>query len=126
MQEKGIDCTNTFAPVVNWNTVRCLLTLSITNGWCARHADYVLAFSQADCDADACLSLPLAFNVKNGKNDRNYCVKLNKNLHGACQASTNWFVMIRDGLLKRGHTQSKVDPCLFFKHDSIIVTYVDD
>ena len=34
--------------------------------------------------------------------------------------------MLRDGLLKRSYIQSKVDPCLFCKKDSIIVTYIDD
>ena len=34
--------------------------------------------------------------------------------------------MLRDGLLKRGYIQSKVDPCLFCKKDSIIVTYIDN
>ena len=34
--------------------------------------------------------------------------------------------MLVNGLLKRGHAQSKVDHCLFCKKDSIIVTYVDD
>ena len=126
MQEKGVDYFNTFAPVVNWNTVRFLLTLSIQNGWCARHVDYVLAFSQASCDTDIYLSLPSGFHVKDGNQDKGYCIKLKKNLYGACQASANWFVMLRDGLLARDYTQSEVDPCLFYKKDSIIVTYVDD
>ena len=34
--------------------------------------------------------------------------------------------MLKNGLIDRGYTQSKVDPCLFYKEDSIIVTYVDD
>jgi len=126
MQEKGVDYFNTFAPVVNWNTVRFLLTQAIMNGWCARHVDYVLAFSQADCDTDVYLSLPPGFHVKDKTEGQDYCIKLKKNLYGTCQASANWFVLLKDGLLKRGYVQSKVDPCLFFKNDSIIVTYVDD
>ena len=34
--------------------------------------------------------------------------------------------MLRNGLIQRSYTQSKVDLCLFYKKDSIIVTYVDD
>ena len=34
--------------------------------------------------------------------------------------------MLRNGLLKRGFCQSKVDPCLFYKNDTIIVIYVDN
>ena len=89
MQEKGVDYFNTFAPVVNWNTIRFLLTLSIMNRWCSRHIDYVLAFSQANCDADVYLSLPPGFKTKDAKEGIDYCIKLKKNLYGACQASAN-------------------------------------
>ena len=34
--------------------------------------------------------------------------------------------MLRNGLIQRGYAQSKVDPCLFYKKDSIIVAYADD
>ena len=105
--------------------MRFLFTLSIKNNWCARHVDYVLVFSQADCDSDAHLAPPPGFKVINDDGIE-YCMKLKKNLYGACQASANWFVMLRDSLTERGHTQSKVDPCLFFKKDSVIVTCVDD
>ena len=88
MQQKGVDHMNTFSPVVNWSTIRFLLNLSIKNGWCARHVDCVLAFSQADCDTDVYLSPPLGFNVNNNDGIE-CCVKLNKNLYGACQASSN-------------------------------------
>ena len=89
MQEKGADCFNAFVPVVNWDAVRFLLTLSTQNGWCACHVDCVLAFSQAECDADICLSLPPSFHVRDGVEGKQHCIELKKNLHGACQASAN-------------------------------------
>ena len=61
MVEKGVDYYNTFAPIVNWSTVHFLLTQSIMNGRCTCHIDYMLAFSQVDCDADVYLSLPSRF-----------------------------------------------------------------
>ena len=85
----------TFAPIVNWSTVRFLLTLFIMNRWFARHVDFVLEFSQARCDLDMRLSVPLGFHVNNGNNEQN-CIKLNKNLYGDCQASANCFVMIKN------------------------------
>ena len=33
--------------------------------------------------------------------------------------------MLIDGLMNRGYIQSEIDPCLFCKKDSIIVTHVD-
>ena len=34
--------------------------------------------------------------------------------------------MLRDCLIECGYIQSKVDPCLFYKKDLIIMTYIDD
>ena len=70
MQEKGVDCFNAFAPVVNWNAAQFLLTFSMQNNWCACHADCVLVFSQAECDADICLLLPPEFHVKNKSKEK--------------------------------------------------------
>ena len=74
---------------MNWNTIYFLLTLLIMNSWYSYHITYILAFSQADCDTDIYLSLPPGFKVKNSKEGIDYCIKLKKNLYGACQASTN-------------------------------------
>ena len=71
------------------------------------------------------LSFPPVFYTINSKKDEAYCIKI-KNLYGACQASANWFVMLRDGLVDRGFIQIKIDPCLCYKKDSIIFAHVDD
>jgi hypothetical protein len=42
--------SETFVPVVNWNTVRFLLVMSILVGLETRQVDYVAAFVQADID----------------------------------------------------------------------------
>ena len=53
-------------------------------------------------------------------------MKLEKNLYGTKQAVANWYEMLKEGLNKEGFKSSKIDPCLFLRHDAIIVTYVDD
>jgi hypothetical protein len=45
-QVEGIDFTETFAPVVNWTTVRFLLLMSILLGLSTKQVDYVAAFVQ--------------------------------------------------------------------------------
>jgi len=51
---------------------------------------------------------------------------LTKNLYGTKQAACGWFLHLCDGLLTQGFQQSTIDPCLFFRHDCILVVYTDD
>ena len=57
---------------------------------------------------------------------QNFKMKLLQNLYGLKDAGAAWFKHLKNGLLKRGFTQSNVDPCLFHKKDLILITYVDD
>jgi len=52
MQIEGVDFFNTFAPVVQWATVRLLLNLSITLDLESVQVDYVSAFCQAPIEED--------------------------------------------------------------------------
>ena len=52
MQIEGVDFFNTFAPVVQWATVRLLLNLSITLNLDSVQVDYVSAFWQAPIKED--------------------------------------------------------------------------
>ena len=47
-----IDFHNTFAPVVNWSTVRLIIIMAEIAGWESRQIDYVLALSLAPSDSD--------------------------------------------------------------------------
>ena len=125
MQQKGIDYWHTYAPVVNWSTVKIVLTLTQLAGWCSCQIDYILAFSQAPIDTDIYCYLPTGFHIKGGDNSE-FVLKLEKNLYGTKQAAANWYEMLKEGLNKEGFKTSKIDPCLFLRHDVIIVTYVDD
>ena len=69
MQRKGIDYWHAYAPVVNWSTVKIVLTLTQLAGWCSRQIDYVLAFSQAPIDTDVYCYLPAGFHIKGGDNE---------------------------------------------------------
>ena len=50
---------------------------------------------------------------------------MNKSLHGISQASENWFDLLKTGLESSGYYQSQFDSCLFYRKDSVILTYVD-
>jgi hypothetical protein len=49
-QVEGIDFDETFAPAVNWTTVRFLLLMSILLGLETKQVDYVAGFVQASID----------------------------------------------------------------------------
>ena len=59
-----------------------------------------------------------------------HSLKPNKSRYGLKQASTNWFEHLKNGLKSnlsgQNFTQSKVDPCAFYRRDCIVLCYVDD
>ena len=61
MQLEGVDFEETFAPVVNWVTVRTLLVLSQTLSLATAQIDYTAAFPQADLNEDVYVEMPRGF-----------------------------------------------------------------
>ena len=86
MQRWGIDYWETYAPVVNWISVRLMLALSIVHGLHTKSIDFVQAFPQAELERDVFMEMPYGFYCgERGK----YVLKLKKNLYGLCNASYN-------------------------------------
>lgn len=51
-QVEGVDFFDTFAPAVNWTTVRTMMVLSLIFGLETKQVDYNTAFFQALIDRD--------------------------------------------------------------------------
>ncbi len=129
MQSWGVDYWATFAAVVNWMSIRFLLTVAKIHGLDTKTIDFVLAFPQAELDIDVFMDIPAGMHLKGyaiENQSRLYVLKLNKSLYGLKQASTNWYEMLTKGLIDCGFVQSKVDPCVFIRSDAIVLVYVDD
>ena len=131
-QIEGIDFFDTFAPVVQWSTVRMLLVLSLTLGLATKQVDYVSAFCQAPITEDVYIRLPKGWRklnelggLKESFKD-GHVLKLNRSVYGLRQSPKNFFELLRDNLFTVGFRQSKFDPCLFISDKVICVTYVDD
>lgn len=60
------------------------------------------------------------------RSQKQYLLKLNKNLYGLKQASHNWFMYLCKALENRGYVASSLDKCIFFKEGIILLIYVDD
>ena len=57
----------------------------------SKSIDFMLAFPQADIDADVYMRLPAGFEQIDGE----HCyLKLNKNLYGLRQGSHNWYLKL--------------------------------
>ena len=123
LQREGIDYFETYAPVVQWSTVRLLLTLILSNNWTTKQVDYTNVFAQAELKEEVYIEQPRGF-VRKDKKDM--VLKLLKSLYGLKQAPKTFFDKLKAGLLERGFTQSILDPCLFMKDQMMCVVYVDD
>ena len=78
MQQERIDIHNTFAPVVNWSTVRLLAMMAEMAGWESRQIDYFLALSQSPIGSDLYIYLPEVFHVVGEDKNEIYFLKLKK------------------------------------------------
>ena len=123
MQKEGIDFFETYAPVVQWSTVRLLLTMVLSKNWVTKQVDYTNAFAQATLKEEVYIDSPKGFSRKD-KADR--VLKLIKSLYGLRQAPLTFFTKLKTGLEQRGFRASELDPCLFMKHNMMVVVYVDD
>ena len=135
-QVEGIDFFETFAPVVNWTTVRLMLILSIVLNLATVQVDYTAAFLHAPIDRDpnwnsmtrqerersgVYVEMPRGFG-QDGK-----VLKLIRSLYGLKQAPRNFFLHFKGQLERVGFvSQDAVDPCLFISERVIAVVYVDD
>ena len=100
LKKWGINYWETYAPVVNWISVRTLLAITKICKLRSQSIDFVLAFTQADLDVNVYMDFPIGIYVPNG-GKRYYVLKLNKSLYGLKQASANWFETLKAGLNSR-------------------------
>jgi hypothetical protein len=135
-QTQGVNYWETFAPVVNWSTVRLVMNLSLLHGFHSKQVDFVQAYTQAPLDCPIYMEVPAGFEVREGKltfvgehhknTERTHALRLLRNMYGLKQAGNNWYRHLQQELISMGFHQSKVDKCLFIKDDCILLLYVDD
>ena len=74
MKEKVINYWETYAPVVQWISVRIMLILAAIENLHNKSIEFVLAYPQANIDVDIYMELPQGFNVR--PEIRRYVLKL--------------------------------------------------
>ncbi len=128
MQQWGINYWETYAPVVNWISVRFLLILAHIFDLDTRAIDFVLAFPQAKLDVPVYMFVPAGMQLEGIPDGayHMYILKLEKSLYGLKQASANWYEMLKKALKLWGFLESVSDSCVFIKKDIIVLVCVDN
>ena len=120
-QIEGVDFFETYAPVVQWTTVRLILILEILLDLKSKQGDVTAAFLHADLEEDekVYVRMPQGFR-KSGK-----VLKLKKTLYGLCQSSRAFWKYMVEKMKACGMPQSEFDPCLFVgKKVTCIMTWM--
>ncbi len=122
-QLEGIDYFETWAPVVQWSTIRIVLIMALKLSYRSAQCDITAAFIHAVLpdDEEIFIHQPRGFHQKH-----NHVLRLRRSLYGLKQAPRHFFQYLTERLLKQGFQQSIYDPCLFFTASMIVVVYVDD
>ena len=114
---------DTYAPVVQFSSVRLFLALSLLLDWRTISVDFSNAFVQASLKEPFFLHLPRGYRSSFKTKS---CLKLHKSIYGLSVAPRLWFEHLWKALKSLGLKQSAHDPCLLFREDLIVICYVDD
>lgn len=88
MQTEGIDYFDIYAPVVQWSTIRLIMTLALKHGRSTRQVDYTNAFAQAEIQEEVCIEPPRGFA---GRDSVDKVLKFLKSLYRLKQAPKTFF-----------------------------------
>jgi histone deacetylase 1/2 len=123
----GIDYEDTFSPVVKIATIRLVLSVVVSRGWCLRQLDVQNAFLHGVLEEEVYMRQPPGFE---NANKPHYICKLDKALYGLKQAPRAWYARLSTKLCDLGFKPSKSDTSLFiYSKGGVIIfmlIYVDD
>jgi hypothetical protein len=126
-QQVGVDCGETFSPVVKPATIRTVLSIAISNSWHIHQLDVKNAFLHGELKETVYMYQPLGFRDPNYPD---HVCRLRKSLYGLKQAPRAWYQRFADYASSIGFSQSKCDNSLFIykkeNHQAYLLLYVDD
>ncbi|KAJ9547690.1 hypothetical protein OSB04_020233 [Centaurea solstitialis] len=126
-QQVGVDCHETFSPVVKPATIRTVLTLALSKQWGIHQLDVKNAFLHGTLQETVFMHQPPGF--KDMHRPDHVC-RLRKSLYGLKQAPRAWYHRFATFVAKLGFSHSKSDNSLFvYRHGhdvAYLLLYVDD
>jgi hypothetical protein len=103
--------------------------MAVSHGLVARQVDFSNAFVQARMGDDEHVYIhpPKTFQTKDGKDECEVVLTLRRSLYRLVQAPLYWGCHLQKTLNKHGFQQQQgLDQYLYFGHNTIILSYVDD
>ncbi|PHU00412.1 hypothetical protein BC332_30199 [Capsicum chinense] len=98
-QQEGLDYTETFSPVAKMVTVRSVLAIAASKGWCVYHMDVHNAFLQGDL-LEVYMDIPQGFSRQcSSSNTALKVCTLHKSSYDLKQAPRQWNKKVTDALL---------------------------
>ena len=129
MQRKGVDFTETFAPVVRYDSVRVLLAIVAERNYNLAQFDVQTAFLYGKLDEEIFMEIPEGLSVK-GSSVKNIVCRLEKSLYGLKQAPRCWNREFSSFLREFKFRETDADHCIFVGDVSgstvYLALYVDD
>ena len=122
---------DTFSPVVRIKTQRILIALSVANNLFVKQFDCENAYLQGKTRRRILIKFPEDWIMTTPTGEETRIAIADKALYGLKESGRDWYITLRDDLLKDNYTQLEADPCVFIKtldknELNIISIYVDD
>ena len=117
----------TDSPTVSKSAMRMCITIALSEGWSIEALDIKSAFLQSRIlQREVFVSPPVEANCDPGK-----LWKLKRCLYGLADAAREFYVSLKEELIKLGCEVSRLDSSLFFKHSNnvltgVLVAHIDD
>ena len=125
-QKFGIDCDETFCPVVRFESVRTVIALAVQNGLKLYQTDFATAFLNGELKEEVYMKQPEGFETKG---QEHLVCKLKRSINGLKQSSRCWNFVLDRRLKKMGFVQTDSDPCIYVATEGemfVIAVHVDD
>ncbi|CAA7022367.1 unnamed protein product [Microthlaspi erraticum] len=126
-QQVGVDCDETFSPVVKPTTIRTVLHRAISRDWPIHQLDVKNAFLYGNLEETVYMHQPPGFT---DPTKPDHVCLLKKSFYGLKQAPRAWYQRFSQSASKIGFKNSKSDASLFILRQgsdiAYLLLYVDD